>query len=155
MAKAVKVKQEAAVVEAVVKTAAGETAASADLVEAVLDAWRAKLACDEADAAYKAAVEAVKAMVEAPCSIIVPGVCRAQYAVTTRVAVTHPETLETILGARYIDLVKVTEKVDATEQLIEMATDGDDPLAPAIRAALKISQGESFALRAEKPGSGK
>jgi hypothetical protein len=152
MAKALKKRDVAEA--AVIRTAAGETAASADLVEAVLDAWRAKLACDEAEAAYKAAVEAVKAMVDAPCSIIVPGVCRAQYAVTTRVSVIHPETLETILGERYPDLVKVTEKVDATEQLIEMAMDGDDPLAPAIRAALKISQGESFTMRAEKPGSG-
>lgn len=126
-----------------------ETAASAEVVAALLAAWEAKLTVERLRDEYEMRVEGLKSLLAAPCSVIVPGVCRAQYAATTRVEVMHPETLEAVLGARYLDLVKVDEKVSPTPALIELSMSADDPLAPAVRAALKIKSGESMTLRAE------
>ncbi len=126
-------------------------AADEALVRAVLEAWQIKLDIEAREADLKVWLDEIKTLMVEPGTVVVPGVCRAIYARPQRVSIAHPETLEAILGGRYLDLVRVEQSVKPTEALIELAGDGDDPLAPAVRAALKVSVGESVKLLAEKP----
>lgn len=129
--------------------------AEAALVKAVLTAWEIKGRIDDMKDDYDAWCEEIKAHLGAPASVVVEGVCRAIYAQPQRVSITDPEMLESVLGARYLDLVKVEEKVSATEALITLAADADDPLGRAIRPAIKVTTGESVTLKAERAKGGK
>lgn len=125
--------------------------AEAALVEAVLRAWEVKGKIEALKEDFDAWCEEIKKHLGAPASVVVEGVCRAIYAQPKRVAIADAEMLESVLGGRYLDLVKVEEKVSATEGLIELVLNADDPLGRAIRPALKITTGESVTLKAERP----
>lgn len=119
------------------------------LVMAILEAWQIKQDIEAREADYKECIDEIKSMIGAPCSVVVEGVCRAIYSRPETVKIIKPETLVAILGERYDDLVKETASYKPTDALIELASDADDPLAPAVRAALKISVGESLKLLPE------
>lgn len=127
-----------------------ESPAPAGLTRAVLDAWQAKIAADDAKKVYDAAQERVIDLLSSPCSIVVAGVCRAIYSVRQTVKINDPERLAAVLGERYADLVAETLSHKAEPRLLEMSTDGDEPLQPAIAACLTVRESESLSFRAEK-----
>ncbi len=127
-----------------------EMPAGRDLTRAVLAAWEAKIAADDAKKVFDAAAEAVIDLLHSPCSVVVPGVCRAIYSVRQTVKIADPERLAAVLGERYGDLVVESLAYKAEPKLIGMSTDADEPLQPAIAACLKVSESESLTLRAEK-----
>lgn len=124
--------------------------AEAALVKAVLAAWEVKGKIEALKEDYDALCGEIKAHLGAPASVVVEGVCRAIYARPARVAIADAEMLESVLGGRYLDLVKVEQKTSATPGLIALALDADDPIGRAIRPALKIAAGESVTLKAER-----
>lgn len=127
-----------------------ESPASRPLAQAVLNAWHAKIAADDAKKVYDAAQDEVLDLLASPCSVVLSGVCRASYSVRQTVKITDPERLAAVLGERYGDLVAETLSHKAEPKLIYMSTDGDEPLQPAIAACLKVSKSETLTFRAEK-----
>lgn len=127
-----------------------ESPASRPLAQAVLNAWHAKIAADDAKKVYDAATDEVIDLLHSPCSVVLAGVCRASYAVRQTVKITDPDRLAAVLGERYGDLVAESVSHKAEPKLLDMSTDGDEPLQPAIAACLKVSQSESLTFRAEK-----
>ncbi|MEW6416183.1 MAG: hypothetical protein AB1482_13130 [Pseudomonadota bacterium] len=127
-----------------------ESPAPAALVRAVLAAWEAKIAADDAKKVFDAAQEAVIDQLHSPCSVVIPGVCRMNYSVRQTVKVADPERLAAVLGERYGDLVVESMSYKAEPRLVSMSTDADEPLQPAIAACLKVSEAETLTFRAEK-----
>lgn len=130
-----------------------ESAATEALIEAVLEGWQAKQDQDAAKARLDSANARLIDLIDGayPASIVVPGVCRASYSVRQTVKISDPERLEAVLGGRFLDLVKESVSYKAEERLVEMASDGDEPLQPAIAACLTVTESESVTWRAEKP----
>lgn len=128
-----------------------ESAAPDSLVAAVLAGWRKKRSADSAKIEVDAANDALIEMLEEPCSVVIPGVCRASYSVREMVKVVDAERLGKILGPRYIDLVKEAVSYKPEARLVEMAADGDEPLQPAIASCLAVSSTDAITWRAEKP----
>jgi hypothetical protein len=118
---------------------------------AILVGWEAKQTLDVAKKAMDAANEAIMRALDGPASVVIPGVCRASYSVRQTVKITDPERLGAVLGVRFDDLVKTSTNHKPEERLVEMASDGDEPLQPAIAACLAVSESESVTWRAEKP----
>jgi len=83
-------------------------------------------------------------------SLVVPKVCRVAVSSTRTVAVADAEKLRALLGDRWGDLVTETVSVKPTEKLIEMSADGDDPMAPAYRALLRVRTSTTVRITAEK-----
>lgn len=127
-----------------------EMPAGRDLTRAVLAAWEAKIAADDAKKVYDAAADAVIDLLHSPCSVVIPGVCRASYSVRQTVKIADPERLAAVLGERYGDLVVESITYKAEPKLVDMSVDADEPLQPAIAACLKVSESETLTFRAEK-----
>ena len=127
-----------------------ESPASRPLAQAVLNAWHAKIAADDAKKVYDAAQDVVLDLLRSPCSVVLAGVCRASYSVRQTVKITDPDRLAAVLGERYGDLVAETLSHKAEPKLLDMSADADEPLQPAIAACLKVSESESLTFRAEK-----
>lgn len=127
-----------------------EAPAAAALTRAVLAAWDAKVAADDAKKVFDAAQDAVLDHLHEPCSVVIPGVCRCIYSVRQSVKIADPERLAAVLGERYEDLVVETLAYKAEPKLVSMSADGDEPLQPAIAACLKVAESESLSFRAEK-----
>ncbi len=83
-------------------------------------------------------------------SLIVPGVCRASIAERDSVRIKDADRLHAVLGDRFADLVRTEVTYKPEQRLIEMACDGDEPLAPAIGVCLSVSKSLSVTWRAEK-----
>jgi hypothetical protein len=119
-------------------------------IRKVMEGWELKKLIDDA----KARLDAINAkLIEAHgtgCALVVTGICRASLAARQTVKIVDPERLEAVLGGLYPDLVKEKVSYQAQDKLVEMACDGDEPLAPAIAACLAISQSESVTWRAER-----
>lgn len=157
MAKVAKKAQETAAMDKAglppgVKIAGGkdETPLDAASIRLVMQGWEAKKRIDD----LKAELDGINArLIEAHgtgCALVVSGVCRASLTERQTVKVTDPERLETVLGGRFIDLVRESVSYQAEPKLIEMATDADDPLQPSVAACLTVSTSTSVAWRAEK-----
>jgi len=83
-------------------------------------------------------------------SLVVPKVCRVAVSSTRTVGVVDAEKLRALLGDRWGDLVTETVSVKPSEKLIEMSADGDDPMAPAYRALLRVRTSTTVRITAEK-----
>jgi len=83
-------------------------------------------------------------------SLVVKGVCRVVVSEIERVSIGDPEMLVSVLGDRFTDLVKTEKTYKPSPRLVEMACDGDEPLAPSIRACLRLGKSSSVKLLAEK-----
>ncbi|MDD3938021.1 hypothetical protein [Rhodoferax sp.] len=86
----------------------------------------------------------------APTSLIMPGVCRVAVAERESVKIVDEAKLQALLGERFKDLVKASTKYAPTEQLQEIASSADDPLAKPLRKLLSVAKSETVTWRAEK-----
>lgn len=156
MAKVAKVEQEkAAVAKAGLPTGVkivdgNEQPLDAASIRQVMEGWEVKRQME----ALKEKLEAINAgLIEAHgtgVALVVTGICRASLATRETVKVADAEKLKGVLGFRFTDLVKTEVAYKATERLVEMSCDGDEPLAPSLRACLAVGKSESVTWRAEK-----
>lgn len=127
-----------------------EMALDAATIRKVMEGWEVKRTIDEA----KARLDAIHAeLIEAHgtgCALVVTGICRASLASRESVKITDAERLKGVFGFRFGDLVKTELVYKPTERLIDMSCDGDEPLAPSLRACLTVGKSESVTWRAEK-----
>lgn len=160
MAKAALKKVETAVETAVEAKAAlpagvkivdcGESPLDAASVKLLIDGWAVKKQIDELE---KRLNEINAMLIEAHgtgCALIATGVCRASIVEREAVKISDAERLKAVLGFRFTDLVKTEIAYKPEARLIEMAADGDEPLAPSIRECLKVGKSASVTWRAEK-----
>lgn len=128
----------------------GEVALSGADIRLIMEGWEVKRLIADA----QTRLDAINAqLLEAHgdgCALVVAGICRASLSARKSIKVTDPARLEQVLGGRYLDLVEETQSYRAQPKLVEMATDGDEPLQPAIAACLTITPGQSVTWRAEK-----
>lgn len=122
----------------------------ASSIRLVMEGWALKKQMDEAKARLDAINAELLAAHGTGCALVVTGICRASLASRQTVKVTDPARLEAVLGARMLDLVKEKVTWTASDKLVEMATNADEPLQPAIAACLSLSEGRSVTWRAEK-----
>ena len=125
-----------------------ETPPAIDLVRKALRAWelsREIAVLDEELSALEKDLAVIEGM-----SLVVPGVCRVSVARTSSVSIADAEKLRQLLGDRWADLVVETVSYKPTDRLVEIASDADDPMAPAYRELLKVRTGVAVRLLAEK-----
>lgn len=128
----------------------GRSPAEPKLVQQALSAWDVVKRMDELEEELKAIKEALAQAIGAGRSLVVPGVCRVSVARTSSVSIADADKLRALLGERFGDLVTESVSYKPTEQLIEMSADGDDPMAPAYRALLRVRTGTTVRITAEK-----
>ncbi|WP_043698837.1 hypothetical protein [Tepidimonas taiwanensis] len=120
------------------------------LVRQAVRAWGLVKRIDELEEELKGLKDELAQALGTGVSLVVPGVCRVSVAATSSVSVADADKLRELLGERFADLVTESVSYKPTEQLIEMSADGDDPMAPAYRALLKVRQGRAVRITAEK-----
>ena len=125
-------------------------AVAPNLVRDAMRAWGLARRIEELEAEFKQVKEALAEDLGTGESLVVTGVCRVSVASSTTVSVTDVDELRALLGERFDDLVTETVSYKPSEQLIEMSADGDDPMAPAYRAVLKIRQSRVVRITAQK-----
>ncbi|GAB4173837.1 MAG: hypothetical protein Fur0039_15470 [Rhodocyclaceae bacterium] len=147
------------VVEKTVNLPAGEKIArdggevvrlDAASIRLVMRGWELKKQLEEIDAQLK---QINAELIEAhgtDCSLVVTGVCRASIAEREAVRIKDAERLKAVLGFRFTDLVKTEIAYKPEGRLVEMAADGDEPLAPSVRECLTVGKSCSVTWRAEK-----
>lgn len=128
----------------------GRSPAEPTLVQQAMRAWDVVKRMDELEEELKAIKEALAQAIGAGRSLVVPRVCRVSVSATRAVTVGDADKLRALLGERFGDLVTESVSYKPTEQLIEMSADGDDPLAPAYRALLRVRTGTTVRITAEK-----
>ncbi len=128
----------------------GRSPAEPTLVQQAMRAWDVVKRMDELEEELKAMKEALAQAIGAGRSLVVPRVCRVSVSATRAVTVGDADKLRALLGERFGDLVIESVSYKPTEQLIEMSADGDDPMAPAYRALLRVRTGTTVRLTAEK-----
>lgn len=128
----------------------GRSPAEPTLVQQAMRAWDVVKRMDELEEELKAMKEALAQAIGAGRSLVVPRVCRVSVSATRTVTVGDADKLRALLGERFKDLVTESVSYKPTEQLIEMSADGDDPLAPAYRALLRVRTGTTVRITAEK-----
>lgn len=128
----------------------GRSPAEPKLVQQAVRAWDVVKRMDELEEELKAMKEALAQAIGAGRSLVVPRVCRVSVSATRTVTVGDADKLRALLGERFKDLVTESVSYKPTEQLIEMSADGDDPLAPAYRALLRVRSGTTVRIMAEK-----
>ncbi|GAB4209929.1 MAG: hypothetical protein Fur0019_17340 [Tibeticola sp.] len=128
-----------------------EAPVRAALVRKIMEGWALKREMEELDARLKAVnAELMEALGEG-ASAIVPGVCRVNVARRESVRITDAERLAAVLGdGAFHSLVKAEVAYKPEPRLVEMSADGDEPLAPAIRACLSVGSSTVVTWRAEK-----
>ncbi len=119
-------------------------------VRLVMQGWGIKRQIDELEAQLKAINAQLIEAHGAGASLIVHGVCRASIAEREAVRIKDAERLKAVLGFRFTDLVKTEIAYKPEGRLVEMAADGDEPLAPSIRECLTVGKSASVTWRAEK-----
>ncbi|MEW6250036.1 MAG: hypothetical protein ACOY4L_07465 [Pseudomonadota bacterium] len=120
------------------------------LVQQAVRAWDVVKRIEELEEELKAIKEALAQAIGAGRSLVVPRVCRVSVAATRSLTVADADKLRALLGERFADLVSQSVSYKPTEQLIEMSCDGDDPMAPAYRALLKVRSSTTVRITAEK-----
>jgi len=128
----------------------GRSPAEPKLVQQAVRAWDVVKRIEELEEELKAIKEALAQAIGAGRSLVVPRVCRVSVAATRAVTVTDADKLRALLGERFGDLVTESVSYKRTERLIEMSADGDDPMAPAYRALLRVRTGTTVRITAEK-----
>lgn len=128
----------------------GRTPAEPTLVQQAMRAWDAVKRIEALEEELKAIKQALAQAIGAGRSLVVPRVCRVSVAATRAVTVADADKLRALLGERFGDLVSQSVSYKPTEQLIEMSADGDDPMAPAYRALLRVRTGTTVRITAEK-----
>lgn len=119
-------------------------------IRLVMQGWEIKKKIEELDAQLKTINAQLMEAHGAGASLIVHGVCRASITERELVRISNAERLKAVLGFRFTDLVKTEIAYKPEQRLIEMAVDGDEPLAPSIRECLTVGKSESVTWRAEK-----
>lgn len=126
--------------------------ASQDLLQAAANGW----AADQAAKVAKVNRDAHSAILEAGCAggdvIVVEGVVRTTITARSVTEIIDPDALRATLGERFDDLVESFITFRPREGLLEIARDGDDPLAPAARKCLKSKTITAVSYRAPKVG---
>lgn len=146
-----KVAKAKAALPAGVKIVGGqEVPLDAPSIRKVMEGWRIKQMIDEAQEQLRQINAWLFEAHGAGCALVVTGICRASLAERQTVRVTDPGRLEAVLGARMADLVSARVSYTATDRLVEMASDGDEPLQPAIAACLTVSESPVVSWRAER-----
>lgn len=120
------------------------------LVRQAVRAWGLVKHIDELEEELKAIKAELASGVGAGASLVVADVCRVSVAKTTSVGIKDADKLRELLRERFADLVVESVSYKPTEQLIEMSSDGDDPMAPAYRALLTVRSGTAVRITAEK-----
>lgn len=120
------------------------------LVRQAVAAWGLVKRIDELEEELKRLKDELAQALGTGVSLVVPGVCRVSVVATSSVSVADADKLRALLGERFDDLVTESVSYKPSEQLIEMSADGDDPMAPAYRALLKVRQGRTVRITAEK-----
>lgn len=128
----------------------GRTAADAAVVRQAMRAWGLVRRIDELEAELAERKAELAQAIGTGRSLVVPGVCRVSVSATRTVTVGDADKLRALLGERFKDLVTESVSYKPTEQLVEMSADGDDPLAPAYRALLRVRTGTTVRITAEK-----
>ena len=149
-AKALKAEKEVALPHAVLLIDGQECQPTPEQVVAVLAGWSTKQDADAAKVDLDLANAAIIEQLGEPCSLVIPGICRASYSVRESVKVSDPAKLDALLGDRFEDLVNTTISYKPAPKLLEMVADGDNPLQPALANCLTSSNSESVTWRAEK-----
>lgn len=112
--------------------------------------WGLRKRIDELDAELRAINAQLIEAHGVGASLIVHGVCRASIAEREAVRIKDAERLKAVLGERFGDLVKTEIAYKPEARLVEMAADGDEPLAPSIRGCLTVGKSAAVTWRAEK-----
>ncbi|MEW6559612.1 MAG: hypothetical protein AB1412_05375 [Pseudomonadota bacterium] len=121
-------------------------------VRLLLQGWELRQRIESLDTELKAINAKIGQEYGAGATLIITGVCRATVVERESVKVLDGERLHAVLGERFDDLVKTTIAYKAEPRLVEMASDADEPLAPAVRECLGVASSVAVAWRAEKPG---
>lgn len=149
MAKA-KLKDEVTVAAEIIERESGEVrAADVYLIRQAMRGWEIQ----KQIAALEEELKPIKARLAETLvgnSLVVKGVCRVVVSEAERVTIGDADKLAVVLGDRFGDLVKSETVYKPEPRLVEMACDGDDPMAPAIRACLKVGKSTSVKFLAEK-----
>lgn len=119
------------------------------LVRAAMAAWDMVQRIDALEADLKVKKEELAKALDGR-SLIVTGVCRVAVARTESVSITDADKLRELLGDRFDDLVTQTVSYKPADALLEMAADGDDPMAPAYRGLMKVRIGTTVRITAER-----
>lgn len=119
-------------------------------VKRLIDGWSMKRQIEQLQEALDQINAELAGAFECGARLVVPGVCAATVVCRDGVTVADAERLRAVLGFRFDDLVTQTVTYKAEEKLKQMAADADEPLAPAIRACLKITSGRALTWRAAK-----
>lgn len=144
-------KKVAAVLPTGVKVVDGaEMALDAAAIRKVMEGWEVKKLMEDAKARLDAINAELLAAHGTGCALVVTGICRVSLAERQTVKITDPQRLEAVLGERMKDLTDERVSYTASDKLIDMATDADNPLQPAIAACLTISHSASATWRAER-----
>lgn len=149
MAKA-KMKDEVVVAAEIIERETGEvSAADPSLIRLGMKGWDIQ----KQIAALEEELKPIKAQLAealAGNSLVVKGVCRVVVSESERVSIGDADKLAAVLGERFGDLVRQDTVFKPEPRLVEMSCDGDDPMAPAIRACLKVGKSTSVKFLAEK-----
>lgn len=150
MAKA-KMKDEVVVAAEIIARDSGEVAAADPaLIRLAMMGWDFKKKIAELEDALKPIQAQLEEAIGAGASLVVKGVCRVVVSEAERVTIGDADKLAAVLGERFGDLVRQDTVFKPEPRLVEMSCDGDDPMAPAIRACLKVGKSTSVKFLAEK-----
>ncbi|GIX12028.1 hypothetical protein [Elioraea sp.] len=116
------------------------------------EGWRQKEAIAAAEERLREINAALLARHGAGAVLVLAGVCRATTAARQSVTVEDAERLRAVLGDRFDDLVRSDTVHRPEARLVEMALSADEPLAPALRAALAVRESTTVTWRAERQG---
>lgn len=121
----------------------------ADTAALLAEGWRLKQEIAAAEQRLRAINDALIARHGVGAVLVLAGVCRATTAARQTVTVEDAERLRALLGERFGDLVAEETRYRPEARLVEMALSADEPLAPALRAALSLRDTQSVTWRAE------
>lgn len=120
-----------------------------DTAALLAEGWRLKREIAAAEERLGEINGALLARHGAGAVLVLAGVCRATTATRQTVQIADPDRLRQIVGDRWGDLVAEETRYRALGRLVELALDADEPLAPALRAALELRETQAVTWRAE------
>jgi hypothetical protein len=121
----------------------------ADTAALLAKGWRLKQQMAAAEQRLREINDALIARHGVGAVLVLAGVCRATTAARQTATVEDAERLRAVLGKRFGDLVAEEVRYRPEARLVELALSADEPLAPALRAALSLREAQSVTWRAE------